>query len=131
MGSPNCPMKRNHASSRFHRVTNTASQALPDVERFLRMIFFHGPRQLLTSRISVKCAAVMVAMCSPALLFCSLLTIPSLLFHSPEQHAYFYFSRLINEDPSRWLVLLLAGICALMSLAIPATMPTPRPASGY
>ncbi len=124
-------MKRTLAPSRFQRAANVASQTLPDVERFLRKIFFHGPRHLLTSRISGKCAAVMVAMCSPALLFCSLLTIPALLFRSPEQHVYFYFSRLLNEDPSRWLVLLLAGICALMSLAIPATMPAPRSTSGY
>lgn len=125
-------MKRTHdVSIRFHQVMNAASQALPVVEKFLRMIFFHGPRELLTSRISVKCAAVMVVMCSPALLVCSLLTLPALLFHSPEQHAYFYFSRLLNEDPSRWLVLLLAGVCALMSLAIPATMPASREVSGY
>jgi hypothetical protein len=123
MGSP---MKRTLDSSQFQPVTSAASQALPDVEKFLRMMLYHGPRQLLTSRISGKCAAVMVAMCSPALLFCSLLTLPTLLFRSPEQHAYFYFSRLINEDPSRWLVLMLAWICALMSLAIPATMAIPR-----
>jgi len=89
------------------------------------MIFIYGPRQLLTSRISMKCAALMVAMCSPSLLFCSILTIPALLFRSPEQHAYFYFGKLLNEDPSRWLVLLLAGVCALMSLAIPAALLTP------
>lgn len=116
--------------NRFHPVTNAASQAVPDVEKFLRLMFFHGPRHLFTSRISVKCATFMVAMCSPALLFCALLTIPALLFSSPEQHAYFYFSRQINEDPSRWLVLLLAGFCALMSLAIPATMPKQQSPSG-
>ena len=131
MGRSTSSMKRTHAPNRFHQATNAAIGALPDVERFLRMIFFHGPRQLLTSRISVKCAAIMMAMCSPALMFCSLLTLPSLLFQSPEQHAYFYFSRLINEDPSRWLVLLLAGICALISLAIPAIMPATRSSSGY
>lgn len=124
-------MKHPHHQNRFHQLANAASQAVPDVENFLRMIFFHGPRHLLTSRISGKCAAFMVVMCSPALLFCSLLTIPAWLFNSPEHHAYFHFSRQINEDPSRWLVLLLAGICALMSLAIPATMPKPQSSSGY
>ncbi len=124
-------MKRTLDRNRFQQVTNAASQAVPDVEKFLRMMFFHGPRRLFTSGISVKCAAFMVALCAPALIFCALLTIPGLLFSSPEQHAYFYFSRQINEDPSRWLVLLLAGMCALMSLAIPATMPKPRSSSSY
>ena len=90
------------------------------------MIFYKGPRQLLTSRISGKCAFMMAAMCAPSLLFCSLLTIPALLFQSPDQHAYFYFSKILNEDPSRWLVLLLAGLCAMISLAIPATMSAQR-----
>jgi len=119
------PMKHTLAADRTHQVTHTASHGLPDVERFLRMIFIHGPRNLITSRISGKCAAMMAAMCLPSLLFCSILTIPARLFHSPEQHEYFYFSRLLNEDPSRWLVLLLTGICAILSMAVPAAMPAP------
>ena len=91
------------------------------------MIFIRGPKVLLTSRISCKCAAVMSIMCLPSLLCCFLLTIPGLIFQSPQQHAYFYFSKVLNEDPSRWICLLLAGTCALISLAIPAILPGPRP----
>lgn len=98
---------------------------IPRVVRFLRMMFFTGPKVLLTSRISGKCALVMTAMCSPALLFCFILTIPGIVFQSPHQHAYYYFSKVLNEDPSRWVALLLAGGCALLSLAIPATMAAP------
>jgi hypothetical protein len=73
----------------------------------------------------------MMAMCAPSLLCCSILTIPALLFQSPQQHAYYYFSKVLNEDPTRWMVLLLAGVCAILSLAIPATMPAPRVESPY
>ena len=86
-----------------------------------KLIFITGPRILFTSRISGKCAALMMMLCTPSLLLTSILTVPALLFPSPQQHAYFYFSKLINQDPSRWAVLLLAGICAMLALAIPAT----------
>jgi hypothetical protein len=81
---------------------------------------------LLTSRISAKCATMMTALCMPSLLFCATLTIPALIFQSPEQQEYFYFSKVLNEDPTRWLALLLAGACALFSLAVPAALPARR-----
>jgi len=112
-------------------IDDALSRGLPLVKRYLRLTFIHGPKQLLTSRISVKCAAVIVAMCSPSLLFCGMLTIPAMIFQSPHQNAYFQFARVLERDPSRWIVLILVGICALMSLAIPATMPKPREASLY
>jgi hypothetical protein len=89
--------------------------------RLPKLILITGPKLLLTSRISGKCAALMMMLCTPSLLLWSVLTVPAFLFQSPQQHAYFYFSRLINQDPNRWLVLLLAGLCAVLALAIPAT----------
>ncbi|MCX6877962.1 MAG: hypothetical protein NTW21_29725 [Verrucomicrobia bacterium] len=92
----------------------------------LRLIFFSGPKVLVSSQISVKCAVAMVTMCAPALLFCALLTLPALIFQSPQQHAYFYFAKVLDEDPTRWFVLFLSGICVILSLALPATMSAPR-----
>jgi len=107
-------------------IQNAASHGLPRPMQLMRLMFIIGPKLLLTSRISGKCAAVMMMLCTPSLLFCSILTIPGLLFQSPQQHAYFYFAKMLDQDPGRWIVLLLAGACALLALAIPATMPAPR-----
>ncbi len=101
---------------------NTRHKGLARMARYLKLIFFSGPKVLLTSRISGKCAFIMVLMCSPALLASFILTVPGLVFQSPYQHAYFYFSSALNEDPTRWITLILAGICALLSLAVPANM---------
>ena len=57
--------------------------------------------------------------------------IPALIFRSPYQHAFFYFSMVLNEDPDRWAVLGLGGLCALMSLAVPATLREPKPPIRY
>lgn len=107
------------------------NRGLPHAKHFLWLTFVVGPKLLFTSRISGKCAAIMMIMCSPSLLFCSILTFPALIFQSPQQQAYFYFSKVLDQDPTRWIVLLLAGICALLSLAVPASMQPPRISVSY
>jgi hypothetical protein len=59
-----------------------------------------------------------------------LLTLPALLFQSPQHNAYFHFARVLDGDPLRWLVLALVTACALLALVIPATMPARRDAGG-
>ena len=97
----------------------------------LKLALISGPIVLFTSQISVKCAAAMMLMCMPALLLCTILTLPALLFESPQQNAYYYFAKVLEQDPTRWLVLLLTGLCVLLSLALPAAMETPRQSHGY
>lgn len=101
------------------------------VMHFLWLTLVRGPKVLLTSRISVSCALSMALMTLPSLLCCFLLTVPGLIFQSPQQHAYFYFSQVLNEDPSRWLVLMLASLCTLVALALPATMSAPVSPNRY
>jgi hypothetical protein len=113
------------ASIQFLRKKSASSLVLSHVQRCLQLTFMSGPKVLVTSRISGKCAVIMALMCMPSLLCCFILTIPGLIFQSPQQHAYFYFSEVINEDPSRWIVLFFAGLCTLMSLAIPVSVARP------
>lgn len=74
-----------------------------------------------TPRLSAKSALLMILLCAPALLFCSLLAIPPILFPSPQQNAYFYFAQGLNHDPLRWVVLGFAAAFAMLALAVPAT----------
>lgn len=110
--TPYTPQVRSHQSA--------ASHGHVCVKNYLRLTFIDGPKKLFTSRINGKCAALMAMMCSPSLLLCSILTLPGLIFQNPQQNAYFHFANLVNQDPGRWFVLLLAGICVVMSMAIPA-----------
>lgn len=93
--------------------------------RLLRLTFMTGPWLLLTSRLTAKSASLMILLCAPALLFCAMLTIPGLIFQMPEQNAYYEFSRILNQDPTRWYVLALTGVFALIALAVPASAPNP------
>lgn len=88
--------------------------------RIFRAIFIVGPCTLLTSGLNFKSAAMMIMLCVPALLFCGMLTIPAILFTSPQQNAYFYFAVGLNHDPIRFLGLLLACTSTLVALAVPA-----------
>ena len=74
---------------------------------------------------------MMVLLCLPSLVFCALLTLPGLIFRSPYQDAFFYFSMVLNEDPARWAVLALGGLCALISLAMPAVLRESKPPIRY
>ncbi len=91
------------------------------VAGLLKLTFVSGPYLLLTSRLSAKSASMMILLCAPALLLTAMLTIPALLFPSPQQQAYFYFAQMINQDPTRWVILAFAAVCSILALAVPAT----------
>ncbi len=99
--------------------------------RLFRLTFISGPWLLLTSRLSAKKASLMILLCTPPLLFCAMLTLPAMVFQSPQQQAYFYFAQILNQDPTRWLILALTGLCVVMALAVPATAPQPFRAGAY
>ena len=115
-------MTTTHTPTRFSGKKTSAHFGFSGLRRFFLLTFISGPKVLLTSRISGKCAFMMSLMCAPSLIFCFMLTVPGLIFQSPHQQAYYYFSMVLDEDPYRWIVLTLAGLCSLMSLAMPATM---------
>jgi hypothetical protein len=91
--------------------------------RPLWLTFIAGPQVLLTRRISGKCAAAVAMMCSPSLLFFIVTTVPGAVFRSPDQNEYFHFARMLETDPTRWSVYLLVSFCAVLSLAVPASIP--------
>jgi len=96
-----------------------------EIKRLLRLTFISGPWLMFTSQLSIKSAVLMMMLCTPALLFSSMLTIPALLFPSPQQQAYFYFARVLDQDPTRWIILALTAICTVIALAVPAVAENP------
>jgi hypothetical protein len=99
--------------------------SLKTLANLLRLTLYVGPKLLLTSRLSGKSASMMIMLCAPALLCCAMLTLPALIFQSPQQQAYFYFAQVLNQDPIRWVGLTLALICTFIALAVPATESNP------
>jgi hypothetical protein len=88
--------------------------------RMARILFITGPRMMFTARLSKKTAALMMALSTPSIFCLALFTIPAFLFHRPEHQAYFQFANLLELDPMRWLAVILAAICAIISIGLPA-----------
>ncbi len=110
---------------RYPGLRKPSSAGHSGLMHYLGLVFFSGPKVLLTSQISEECAAFMIIMCSPALLFSAILTLPRLIFQSPKQQAYYYFAKVLDQDPTCWIALALASLCVIVSLALPAVMPKP------
>ena len=108
------------------RVKNAVSHGVfstNGIARLLRLSLISGPWLLLTSRLSTKNASLMMLLCAPALLLCGLLTLPALIFQSPQQQAYYYFGQILTQESVSWSILALTGFCTLTALAIPAMVP--------
>ncbi len=114
--NPVTPRRVKHAVS--HGIFSTKGFA-----RLLRLTLISGPWLLLTSRLSMKSATLMMLLCAPALTLFALLTLPALIFQSPQQQAYYYFGQILNQGPVSLLSLALAGFCIMTALAIPAMVP--------
>jgi hypothetical protein len=95
------------------------------VMRLLRITFISGPFLLFTTRLSIRHAAMMILLCTPALILVSFLTIPTFLFSSPEHHAYYEFANILTKDPAQWFILPFAALCSMIALAVPATASKP------
>lgn len=111
------------APRRMKNLSNHGIFSARGIMRLFRITFISGPFLLFTSRLSVKTASMMMILCAPALLLTAVLTVPALLFTSPEQNAYFQFAGAINADPTRLIILALTAVCTVVALAVPATAP--------
>jgi len=100
-----------------------ASTSLTRIRRALKLTFWSGPRILLTSRISLRSAGFMIAATIPALVCTTAMTVPALVYSTPESNTYFYFGRILQGDAMSWVPMTLAAICTFLAFAIPSERP--------
>jgi len=98
----------------------SAKRQLRKVFCFLKSTLWTGPLMLLTGKVSKRTAGFMIAGAVPAILVALFLTVPPLLFCTPQHQAYFYFSRDLANSPVSLLPMLVAAVCALLALSLPA-----------
>lgn len=89
----------------------------------LKLTFWSGPRLLFTSHLSLRTAGFMIAAAVPAIVCTTVMTVPSLLFTTPESNAYFYFGRILQSDPVSWIPMGVAAFCSILALAVPTSAP--------
>ncbi len=104
---------------------NVAKPGMSGIQKTARLTFVDGPRQLFTSRLNLRSATLTIFLCVPALLLFVSMNVPTLLFSSPDQEAYFYFARSLSQDLSGTLPIILSAICVFFAMALPATRTNP------
>ncbi len=81
---------------------------------------FIGPIRLFKAQFTSRNAICLVALSIPALLVTVLLTLPALLFTTPQHYEYFEFAQQLDQGAERWLALGLSACCSLFAFAVPA-----------
>lgn len=100
-----------------------ATQRSTNVRRPRTKHAFHlltGPVRLVTAQFTRRNAVCLVALSVPALLVTLLLTLPALLFTTPQHNEYFEFAKQLDQGGDRWLALGLSACCSLFAFVIPA-----------
>lgn len=101
---------------RHHRI----GQLLGHFDRaFFRAWLIDGPRMLFKGRFTRRAGAFMIASALPSILTALFLTLPGLLFHTPEHHAFFHFAKTLEGDGASLLPILLGSLCSLCGFRLP------------
>lgn len=79
-----------------------------------------GPVRLVKAQFTRRNAVCLVALSVPALLVTLLLTLPALLFTTPQHNEYFEFAKQLDQGGDRWLAVGLSACCSLFAFAIPS-----------
>jgi hypothetical protein len=86
---------------------------------FFREWFVEGPRLILTGRFTPRDAGFMIAAATPAILSALFLTVPGLLFHTPEHNQFFHFAKIIEGETPSALPVILGTISSICSFRFP------------
>lgn len=89
----------------------------------LKLTFWSGPRLLFTTRLSFRTAGFMIAAAVPAIVCMTVMTVPALVYTTPESNAYFYFGRILQSDPVSWIPMGVAAFSSILALAVPTSTP--------
>ncbi len=98
----------------------TVEEIMPRLDgNFFRNWFIDGPRLLLKGKFSRRAAAFMVVAAIPAIAAVLFLTLPGLLFPTPQHNAFFYFGKSVTSDVVSYVPLALGLISSIFSLRFP------------
>lgn len=95
------------------------------IKRIAHLAFISGPRRFFSSHMSSRSATFIMLLCAPPILLFLATTVPTIIFPSPEQEAYFYFASTFSQDLSTGFNLGLAALCMCIAFALPAAIPDP------
>lgn len=108
------------ASANRRRHPTTVSEFFSHFDRaYFRDWFVEGPKLMLKGCFSRRAAGFMIVSAAPAILTGLFLTVPGILFHTPEHNAYFHFARIVEGDAPSIIPVILGTISSIFSFRFP------------
>lgn len=108
------------ASANRRRRPTTVSEFFAHFDRaYFRDWFVEGPKLMLKGCFSRRAAGFMIVSAAPAILTGLFLTVPGILFHTPEHNAYFHFARIVEGDAPSIIPVILGTISSIFSFRFP------------
>lgn len=108
------------ASANRRRHPTTVSEFFGHFDRaYFRDWFVEGPKLMLKGCFSRRAAAFMIVSAAPAILAGLFLTVPGILFHTPEHNAYFHFARIVEGETPSVIPVILGTISSIFSFRFP------------
>lgn len=104
-------------AARNRRRQPTVIELLSQLDsEFFRNWFVEGSKGLFNGHFSPRAAGFMIAAVIPAILIAAFLTIPGMLFQTPDHQAFYYFAKCLEGDSATILPVMLGTISAIFSL---------------
>jgi hypothetical protein len=108
------------ASANRRRHPTTISEVLAHFDKaYFRDWFVEGPKLMLKGCFSNRAAGFMIASATPAILTGLFLTVPGLLFYTPEHNAYFHFARILEGEAASAIPVILGTLSSIFSFRLP------------
>lgn len=86
---------------------------------FFRNWFIDGPKLLLKGKFSRRAGFFLTVGAMPAFMAAALLTIPDILFPTPQHNAFFHFARAVSGDVASLIPVGIGVIASLFSFRLP------------
>ena len=108
------------ASANRRRHPTTVSEFLAHFDKaYFRDWFIEGPKLMIKGCFSRRAAGFMIVSALPAILTGLFLTVPGLLFYTPEHNAYFHFARILEGEAPSVIPVILGTISSIFSFRFP------------
>lgn len=102
------------------RRQTTVEDILAQFDReFFRNWFIDGPRLMLSGRLSRRAAGFMTIAALATIMGTLFLTLPALLFPTPQHNAFFHFAKAITSDIGSLVPLTLGFLASIFSFRLP------------
>ena len=108
-------LRESQGNQRRHSGENAGQS----VGEFFRSWFIDGPKLLLKGKFSRRAAVFMAVAAFPAIAAALFLTVPGMLFPTPQHNQFFHFAKVISGDSITLIPVAIGVLSSIFCLRLP------------